>query len=310
LAAGAALLSGAALAQTPPADEAWTRYPAASEVRLTDVAAVVRVLPQMREDVSFVVVNPGGLPNPEVRVRGDRLEIDGRLARQIRECHPDGSVTVRGEGRVPLERLPVIYVRTPADLVLSISGGGSLETAPAETARIAFASCGDAEIGPVNGALDLAVAGSGDVVAGPTGSADVRLAGSGDVILGPVAGGVSVSVAGSGDVAIATVNGPTRIALQGSGDVLIGGGRATELRVAIAGSGDVQFDGVADSLTAAVAGSGDVRVADVTGAVVRRVAGSGAVTVQEPPAPPAPPTPPAASSLAPPPPPPAPPRPH
>ena len=58
-----------------------------------------------------------------------------------------------------------------------------------------------------------------------------------------------------------------------------GAGSVTDLEVAIAGSGDVTFHGVAQTLKATIAGSGDVVVGHVTGAVSKHIAGSGDVRI-------------------------------
>jgi hypothetical protein len=51
------------------------------------------------------------------------------------------------------------------------------------------------------------------------------------------------------------------------------------MTVSIAGSGSVNFTGVADALKARVTGAGDINVRQVTGAVSSAVLGSGKVTV-------------------------------
>src|SRR5262245_59366947 len=93
----AVCLTSAAHAQTPPARPhavqpapapaaTWQRYPAAREVQLRDVAAIVRITPENRTDVAVAIVNDGPLQAPDVRVRGDRLVIDGQMRHQIRSC--------------------------------------------------------------------------------------------------------------------------------------------------------------------------------------------------------------------------------
>ena len=67
--------------------------------------------------------------------------------------------------------------------------------------------------------------------------------------------------------------------VPGSGDVLVSGGRATIMKVSVAGSGDVAFNGVADSMKARIAGSGDVRADKVNGDVSKMIMGSGSVRV-------------------------------
>ena len=51
------------------------------------------------------------------------------------------------------------------------------------------------------------------------------------------------------------------------------------MSVMVAGSGNVDFRGTAETLKARVAGSGDVRARQVTGAVSKTIMGSGGVTI-------------------------------
>ena len=64
---------------------------------------------------------------------------------------------------------------------------------------------------------------------------------------------------------VASVAGPLDVHVAGSGDVVVAGGQATAMTVIVAGSGNVDFGGVADNLKARIAGSGDVRARQVTG---------------------------------------------
>ena len=62
-------------------------------------------------------------------------------------------------------------------------------------------------------------------------------------------------------------------------DVRLDGAGADMTDVAVAGSGNVRFDGTANSLEASIAGSGDVRITEVTGPVSRSIVGSGEVRI-------------------------------
>lgn len=283
----AALLVGPAGAQSPEAQAArartLTRYQAASEVQLRDIAAIVRVIPESRTDVAVGIINPGTLPAPDYRVSRRRLTIDGRLNRQIRNCRVlDGNqfeVTTARQGRVTGEALPVLELRVPQNATISAGGAVRLHVATAQSARIRLDGCGDADIERVEEKVELSVSGSQDVRLYEAGEATVTIAGSGDVVLGAVHDGLTVSVAGSGDVTAARVDGPTSIAVQGSGDVTIRDGRATTLSVVVAGGGDITHGGSAQSLDAVILGGGDVRVRHVDGEINRRVLGGGDVVV-------------------------------
>lgn len=276
-----AFWAATAAAQTAPAAR-WLRYGDAREVQLRDVAAVVHVRTEDRDDIALSVTARGPLAAPEVRLNGDRLVIDGGLRRQVRGCSMNGDsfeVQIARRGRLAAGQLPVIELRVPRRVVLGASGGVRLQIGPSESAELALDGCGDADVERIAGEADIAVSGSQDVRVYEAGEAAVSIAGSGDVVLGVVRSGLTLSVAGSGDVVAARADGATNIAVQGSGDVLIRDGRATTLTIAIAGSGDVTHNGAAQRLDAVVLGSGDVRVRRVDGEINRRVIGGGEVVV-------------------------------
>ncbi len=289
LAALLAFSFGSAAAQAPPGAPAapasvarqWMRYEAA-EVNVRDVAALVRVTPENRSDVALAIINPGRLPAPEVRVTRGRLVVDGGLRRQIRSCRVTGNefeVHTARQGRLRGADLPIIELRVPEHAVVSAGGAVRLHLAPAASADVSLAGCGDADIVRVEGEAKLALAGSPDVRLYDAGSAEVSVAGSGDVVVGVVRSGLTVSIAGAGDFVAAHVDGPTNIAMQGAGDVTIREGNATTLSVAIAGAGDFTHNGSARRLDAVIVGGGDVHVRSVTGEVNRRVLGGGEVVV-------------------------------
>ncbi|MEZ6022550.1 MAG: DUF2807 domain-containing protein [Hyphomonadaceae bacterium] len=282
-AAAAFALSAAAsaTAQTGAA-QSWTRH-AAEEVRLRDVAGFVVVTPEDRSDIAMSVVNPGPLPAPETRITRNRLEVDGKLRRDIRSCRVRENngfeVELRRQGRLNASRLPTIYLRVPRNADVTAGGAVRVHMGPTESLRFRIDGCGDADIERVAGAAEIAVAGAPDVRLYEADRATISVAGAGDVTAGAIRSGLTVSIAGAGDFVAAHADGPTSIAVQGAGDVVIREGTASTLSVAIAGSGDVTHNGAAGRLDAAIVGAGDVRVAQVTGPVTRRILGSGDVIV-------------------------------
>jgi hypothetical protein len=290
-----ALAAAPALAQTPalpaqpaaqaapaPAARTWQRYADAREVQLRDVAAIVRVTPENRTDVALAIANGGPLRAPEVRVRGDRLLIDGRMRGQIRSCRARGEgfeVTTTRNGRLSSAQLPVIQVRVPQRAVISAGGAVRLHMGPSQSARLRVDGCGEADLARVADAAEISVSGSPDVRLAEAGSATISVAGAGDIVVGVVREGLTASIAGAGDLTVARVDGPIEIVLQGAGDVLIRDGRVTTMSVAITGAGDVVHHGTAERLDAAIFGAGDVRVRRVDGQVTRRVLGVGEVIV-------------------------------
>ncbi len=276
-----ALLAAPASAQT---GSDWARYPAAREVQLRDLAAIVRVVPQARDDVALIIAHPGALPAPELRVSGNRLIVDGKLRRNVRSCDGEGDdfeVEIAGRGTLRGRQLPVIEIRVPRAAVVSSSGAVSLRVGNAASAHVTLSGCGDAEIESVEGEANLTVAGISAVRLFQAGSARVAVAGAGDVEIGAVLNGLTASIAGAGDLTAQRVDGPTSIAVQGAGDVTIRDGRADVLTVVVAGAGDVIHNGSARQLDATVVGAGDVRVRRVEGEVNRRVLGGGEVVVSQ-----------------------------
>jgi hypothetical protein len=277
----------AAQAQTPPTPPAapaaaWSRYAEARELQLRDVAGIVRITPENRTDIAIAIANPGPLNTPDVRLRGNRLLVDGELRRQIRSCRVRGQdfeVQTARNGRLNGRQLPVIDVRVPQNAVVAVGGAVRLHMAPSQSARVRLEGCGDADIERVEDDADIAVSGSPDLRLYEAGVATISVAGAGDVTLGVVRDGLTVSIAGAGDLNVTRADGPTSIAVQGAGDVTIRDGHATTLSVAIAGAGDVVHNGSADRLDVAILGIGDVRVRRVDGQVTRRVLGGGDVII-------------------------------
>lgn len=284
-AVAAAFAAAPAMAQTPPvppASAAWQRYADAHEVRLRDVAAIVRIVPENRTDIALAIANAGPLRDPEVRVRGERLTVDGKLRRQIRSCRVRGQdfeVTTARNGRLSGDQLLVIDLRVPQNAVVSAGGAVRLHMGPSQSARVRLDGCGEADIERVADAAEIALSGAPDLRLYEAGTATISVAGSGDVVLGVVRDGLTASIAGAGDLTVARADGPIEIAVQGAGDVVIRDGRATTMTVAIAGAGDVVHNGSAERLDVAIFGAGDVRVRRVDGQVTRRVMGVGEVIV-------------------------------
>jgi len=193
---------------------------------------------------------------------------------------PDGStVTVDGVGSVFQEQLPRLLIRMPLAARIKTSGCivGSLLTANSLDLDIAG---GDQwTIGRVSGAFDLHDSGSGHVRTGDLGRLSAQIAGSVHVTTHAISDGLDMHVAGVGGLHALQVSGPVDVQIAGQGTVNVSGGHATRFAVDIAGQGDVQDDGVADSLDVHIAGQGTVRVGKVLGRIDKEIAGQGSVIV-------------------------------
>lgn len=263
---------------------------AAQEVRIRDAVARVAVIPEDRADIA-VEIEPGSADLPRLRVtrQGAQVRIDGELGRNpIRDCTPgsgDGrpgegaSVQVRGRGSVNVAEAPLVVIRTPRDVDVSASGAvfGSVGRG-ARSIELANGGCGVWELANTEGALRLALGGSGAIRAGTSATLDTSVGGSGDVLAGATRN-LRAAVGGSGRIVVARVDGPADLAIGGSGAIAVRAGVLPNLKVAIGGSGDATVDGQVGDLDVAIAGSGDVRVAAVTGRTKRAVIGSGQLIV-------------------------------
>jgi len=253
---------------------------------LRELAAIVTITPEPRQDIAVTITNPGPLPTPQARIVARGVVIDGGLGRAVDECRDSGepgfAVDVRRYGWVQRGQLPVIDVRTPQSFSIAANGGMLITVAPAEQVQVVSSACGEIELTSVRGAADIAVSGRGaNLKLVEAGEAEIRVAGASEVDIGFVRDGLAVSIAGAGDVSADRIDGPTNIAIQGAGDVAIREGHASTLSVVIAGAGDVRHGGVADKLDAVILGAGDVSVRRVDGEVSRRVLGVGSIQIAQ-----------------------------
>ena len=251
-------------------------------IEIRDAAVRVTVIPEARQDVKVQLVTTNAALPLTVRSELDHVIVDGRLRHRMGGCRTMFGKTVvhvRGVGQVPLDNLPQIVVRTPMDVHVGASSAVFGNVGRSDSLVLSNAGCGDWTVANVKGRLEINDAGSGDIHAGAAGELAAHVAGSGDIQMRQIQGAASIDVAGSGDVTATSLSGPLRTNVMGSGDIRIDGGHARDMVVNIAGSGDVRFGGVADSLNASVAGSGDIDVGKVTGAVHKVSFGSGDINI-------------------------------
>jgi hypothetical protein len=252
-------------------------------VKVKDAVARVVVIPEARGDVKVEFLTTNQSLPLQIRQNGSTTVIDGGLRmNRINGCNTVMGKTVvhvRGVGDVKWEDIPQVVVRVP--LKAEIGAGGAVfgSVGRTDSLELSNAGCGDWTVANVKGRFELSQAGSGDTKAGSAGSAEINIAGSGDVSTKEIGGDLEINIAGSGGVTAASVNGKLETNIAGSGDVTISGGHSRSVEVSVMGSGDVNFDGVADNVEVSVAGSGDVRVAKATGNVHKSVAGSGDVVI-------------------------------
>jgi hypothetical protein len=252
-------------------------------VNIKDAVARVVVIPEARGDVKVEFLTTNKSLPLEIRQKGSTTVVDGDLRRnRINGCNSvmgKTVVRVRGVGDVKWDDIPQIVVRVPMNAEVGAAGAVFGSIGRTDSLELSNAGCGDWTVANVRGKLELNQAGSGGAKAGAAGSAEINIAGSGDVRVQDIGGDLEVNIAGSGGVVAASVNGKFEANIAGSGDVTVSGGRSRAVEISIMGSGDVNFDGVAEAVEVSVAGSGDVNIAKATGPVHKSVAGSGDVVI-------------------------------
>lgn len=255
---------------------------AAPSVDIRNAVADVIVLPEARNDVSVVVIRA----NPRLPLRittfMGRTTVDGGLWWQIRGCgneHAAEAVSVLGVGQVTAADAPEILVRTPLDVRVAAGGAVWGRVAHADSVELVNASCASWLVANVQGHLKVVQAGSGDTRVGQAGSAELTSTGSGSISAREIFGPLKAENAGSGVIHVGAVDGPLTASVAGSGRVQVDGGHVSDMDVSVAGSGDIDLNGVAGALKARVVGSGNVHVARVTGSITKSVVGSGDVRV-------------------------------
>ena len=164
---------------------------------------------------------------------------------------------------------------------ISVEGSGSIE-ADGKIERLTAVIDGSGNLAVTGnaGSLDLTVEGSGDAKLGElvVKNADVTIAGSGDVEISPQgASRVAITGEGSGDVKAAGTADTLKVKVRGSGDMKLGGLRARNADVDIAGSGEVEV-APQDALVVGIDGSGDVTLRSEPKKLEASIAGSGYIT--------------------------------
>lgn len=262
----------------------------AADVEIRDAVARVIVIVEDRSDVGVEITQgSSSLPALQLRRNGRDIRIDGGLGRNaIRNCSSGpssarqpgegASVEVRRVGRVRLEDAPMIVLRTPRDVDVSV--GGAVFGAVGRGARaidLGNGGCGDWTVANTDGDLSLSLGGSGAIRAGASRALEASLGGSGSISAGATRA-LEAAVGGSGGITVARVDGPGEISIGGSGNVRVRAGAMTSLDASIAGSGNVRHDGSVRDLDASIAGSGNIQVGSAE-RVSRAVIGSGSVIV-------------------------------
>ena len=151
--------------------------------------------------------------------RSDSLDLANR------GCGAWTVANVGGHLRVNQSGSGHIAVGTAGVSDLSVAGAGQIVTRNLSGALTAVSSnSGNISVGAVAGALNLHVAGPGDirVSGGSANQMTASVAGSGVIHFGGTAGRLNAMVAGSGLLSVRRVNGPAKQQVFGSGSIRVG----------------------------------------------------------------------------------------
>lgn len=285
LAALAAIAAGPAAAKNGPS------------AKIEHAVARVVVIVEDRADIAVEIEQgTSGLPAIEVRRRGDDVLIEGGLRggmfgnNSIRNCRSGAeggrqpgegaSVEVRRVGTIKMSDAPLVVIRSPRAVDVSVESGAVFGAVGrgASSIDLGNGGCGDWTVANTSGALSMSLLGSGDMRAGTSDRLEATIMGSGSIRAGTTRA-LEANVMGSGDINAVRVDGPVEANIMGSGTITVAGGRVGAVEANIPGSGEINIPGTAASLEANIMGSGDIRVGAVTGAVSHSVMGSGEVRI-------------------------------
>ncbi len=183
------------------------------------------VTKQVREVGEFSEIHLQGAVDAEYTT-GDPLlceiEVDDNLQEMVTTKVEDGSLTISVEGNIaPSDRMRVKLASTKLDGITTAGSCNVIASGiDSQTFELSIAGSGKATLSGMTDALDISIAGSGNV---------------GSLAL--AANDVSVSISGSGEVQVKAEQ---------------------ELKVNISGSGKVEFEGQAQ-VTQSISGSGSVK---------------------------------------------------
>ncbi len=291
----ASAVSAAALAVVAAASPAAAKD--GPSVQIEHAVARVVVIVEDRADIG-VEIEQGvsGLPAVRVRRSGNDLRIEGGLRggmfgnSAIRNCHsgPENarqpgegaSVEVRQVGTVNISDAPLIVIRTPRMVAVSVKSGAVFGAVGrgASSIELANQGCGDWTVANTAGDLSLSLMGSGDMRAGTSRRLEANIMGSGNISAGAT-GAIEANVMGSGDINAVRADGPVEANIMGSGSITVRGGDVGSVEANIMGSGEINIPGAVASLEVSIPGSGEVNVGSVAGPVSRSIMGSGEVTI-------------------------------
>lgn len=263
------------------------------QVEFRDMIARVVVTPEDRSDVDIRVrYGKARVPTLMVSRKGNVTTLNGHVsnAQRSRDINirltvnfadtatitDRSSVYVNGIGQVSINDLPTVFVRVPQNAVIKDSGTSFGQVGPAKSLDLIVNGCGEWNIAPVDGALNIIDSGAGNIHVASAGDAIIDNLGAGDINIGN-ARTLKLTLSGSGNFNTGNA-GDTEVLSQGSGDVSLG--RVQSLKANLNGSGDLAVQSVNAGFTMTNNGSSDVGIDRLSGPVMLDMSGSGDVRVR------------------------------
>lgn len=245
-----------------------TSVHAATGVALEEIAAVLTIIAEDRDDVAVEYQAARGLPAARAYVSGDTLVIDGGLNLDEHPCterfSANGVARLPTVGNFRASDLPRLVVRTPRQIDVTVGGAVLATVGPSAGGYVSSHGCGDMTIAQASGSLDASLMGFGDVeIADQTAPLRASLYGLGDMRIGRTAD-AELNLIGVGDLDAKASSGSVKGFLQGTGNLQIAS-IAKGAILDLPGAGDFRIGAIAGPFSFKSGGAGRADIASLNG---------------------------------------------
>ena len=236
----------------PPAT--WS-LPNAAQVRLElGAPARVLVIAEDRRDVAVEFASRAEASGFAV-AQGDETVVTTPSAATAENCAP------------PAPTAPLVTIRTPPSVALSVSGPAAGEVAGAQTLLLRDAGCGAWRVSAASPQLWLAKSGPGRIEAQGGGVARAHVEGGGEIVIAQVGTELDAVVRGDGAVRLGAGAAGLNVQIWGDGRFERASGFAGRAYYFVKGKGEVLDRGGVGGLFAEAFRGGHIKVATVRGGV-------------------------------------------
>lgn len=242
----------------------------ADELRIVNALGNVEVIEGEGEEIEVSIQRGDDRDAPAIRVeardgvltlQGEGGDItDGYSCNDYRgePGYRKSGLFNRGQSR-PLSDANDIRITAPGDIAMTIQDSIlASEIAHVGAFTLNTRSCGQADIGRIDGDLWMDLRGAYDLEVESAQSAYLDIRGAGDIDIGEVNGEVAIDLKGAADISIADGRAdPLIIDLAGAGDISIGA-TAINPEVTLKGVGDISIDSYEGRFEKEIFGLGDI----------------------------------------------------